>query len=77
MKNYKVWIGVNDLAREGRLRATNGGALTWTKWARDQPNNAHKVNNQYYAVFLEDSSARGWNDAPVSNKYVFLCMYEI
>ena len=48
VSSRNLWIGLNDIEKEGEYRWHDGSLVTWTSWMASQPNNAdgnqHCVN---------------------------------
>merc|ERR1719419_358224 len=38
--NEDIWIGINDIAKEGSFVAVDGREISWTKWDSGEPNDA-------------------------------------
>ena len=36
---HECWIGANDRSKEGKFKYTNGDSVSFTNWARHEPNN--------------------------------------
>ena len=36
--NQDIWIGINDIAKEGSFVTVDGSRLSWTKWDTNEPN---------------------------------------
>lgn len=60
--NRMLWIGFNDVAKEGTFRWASGNAVTFTNWAPGEPNNA--VGGEDFVSMLNpgNSQAGRWND---------------
>ena len=66
----KAWIGLNDVTTEGRFIWTDGSAVNFTNWAKNQPNNFH---NQDCVHTLGVSKNYKWNDVPCSQCFNYTC----
>lgn len=60
--NRMVWIGLNDVAKEGTFRWSSGNAVTYTNWAPGEPNNALTGEDFVSMLHQGTSQARRWND---------------
>ncbi|XP_072043007.1 extracellular serine proteinase-like [Amphiura filiformis] len=69
----RVWIGLNDKTREGRMVWTDETALDYTNWKRKQPNN-HK-NREDCVEFgtYPNGDVASWNDANCDITKWFMC----
>jgi len=63
-----VWIGANDLLKEGRWMWTDGTMLAWTNWHRKEPNN-YGGREDCGALW----NGFKWNDWFCSSKAYFIC----
>ncbi len=63
------WLGLTDLAQEGRFEWADGVAPTFTAWAGGEPNNAG--NNEDCGHFWSDRAQ--WNDIPCTQSMGVLC----
>ena len=64
----RMWIGANDIEKEGTFVWTDGTQVTTTYWYPGQPygTNSDCVRTNY-------KEEGGWNDAPCDEKMIFLC----
>ena len=72
-----IWIGINDIKKEGSFVAVDGRAISWTKWDTGEPNANYgwedaveiRQNNPYMKI------PKSWNDANglESKKFVCIC----
>jgi len=63
-----VWIGANDLLKEGKFMWTDGTLLNWTNWHKNEPNN-YGNREDCGAIW----NGYKWNDWFCSSKAFFLC----
>ena len=63
------WFGLNDQLAEGQYKYTSNMPITYTNWARGQPNNWR--NGQNCVEFW--SSTGAWNDNNCSAPMPFIC----
>ena len=79
LSSVQLWLGINDLAQEGVWKTTDGQDLSYTNWLPGQPNHAHIIDGIFYSAFLskQDHIKGKWNDAPLTNAYEFVCIYEV
>jgi hypothetical protein len=61
------WIGLNANAHSGTYLWTNGEPVTFTKWARGQPDSSGDC------VYFWQNSAGSWDDVGCDNKKPFVC----
>lgn len=54
------WIGINDVAREGRFVWTTGEPPSYTNWFAGEPNNAYPVGEDWGNMWIDYGSQ--WND---------------
>ena len=67
VSSRNLWIGLNDIEKEGEYRWHDGSLVTWTSWMANQPNNLH--GNQQ-CVNIED---RVINDIDCNLEINFIC----
>jgi hypothetical protein len=73
-----VWIGLNDLKTKGVYEWSDGSSVSWTNWYFGQPDERQTDKS---CVFM--SLRRGkrgwmyWSDQNCTNKYAFICAYNI
>ena len=60
-----VWVGGNDLTTEGNWMFPDGGSMTYTNWAPNEPNDAYNED----CVQFNWNSSGVWNDARCGNSY--------
>ena len=60
--NRLLWIGLNDVATEGRFVWSSGAAVTFTNWAPGEPNNA--LTGEDFVTMYQPGHAQAgrWND---------------
>ena len=68
IKNLHIWIGINDMRREGKWVAYDGSKLTYTNWEIDEPNNQQNED----CGMLAKHSGR-WHDFSCGKKEPFIC----
>jgi hypothetical protein len=61
------WIGLNDKDKEGRYVWSNSEAVTYTKWARSQPDSTGDC------VYMWSSFGGDWDDTKCNTKMFFVC----
>merc|ERR1712013_195064 len=72
LSNERVWLGGNDLQKEGHWTWTDGSATTYGNWFPDNPSN-HGGNE--HCMELYHSSEKKWNDHDCANKFKFVCKF--
>ena len=65
----KLWIGLNDLEKEGEYRWHDGSLITWTSWQNQQPNNLHG-NQDCVEIDRYDMTT---NDNNCAENFHFIC----
>ena len=68
----KTWIGINDLAREGKFVYESDHSEIWSNdyWQKKQPDNFHGSED---CVNYDDFSKKGWNDNSCSKALFSIC----
>lgn len=56
-----VWIGLNDIANEGKFVWTDGADTTFKNWATGKPNGI-SANDDYAHLWLTGVDSTKWND---------------
>ncbi|GFO10319.1 metalloendopeptidase [Plakobranchus ocellatus] len=65
---YHIWIGITDVAEEGKFVTALGEPATFTKWKAPEPNNLGK--GEHCSEIRKDSS---WYDISCAHKRRFAC----
>jgi hypothetical protein len=65
------WMGLNDLAQEGRWIWENNDPVTYTNWAPNEPNSAGEEED--CGVLLRYYPQHTWNDEPCRKTLFFVC----
>ena len=73
--NEKLWIGINDIAREGRFVSVDGRDISYTKWLAGEPNNNY--GDEDGVEILGDRGITEWNDKKVTHTRKFICSVDI
>ncbi|NXB54624.1 CLC3A protein, partial [Leucopsar rothschildi] len=69
----ELWLGVTDMASEGRFVDVNGMALQYSNWDRAQPDGGKREN----CVFLSQSSQGKWGDEVCRTAKRYVCEFLI
>ncbi|KAM7040326.1 C-type lectin domain family 3 member A [Acridotheres tristis] len=69
----ELWLGVTDMASEGRFVDVNGMALQYSNWDRAQPDGGKREN----CVFLSQSSQGKWGDEVCRTAKRYICEFLI
>ncbi|NXN82307.1 CLC3A protein, partial [Bombycilla garrulus] len=69
----EFWLGVTDMASEGRFVDVNGMALQYFNWDRAQPNGGKREN----CVFLSQASQGKWVDEVCRTAKRYVCEFLI
>ena len=82
--NEDIWIGINDIEREGRYVTVDGRDIPYTKWYSGEPNNHNHGATSTTAATDEDgihirqgSYLKTWNDQPTSWTSRVICSVDI
>ena len=67
-----AWIGLSDIQGEGSFSWVDGAPLNYTKWRRDQPNNAGMT--QHCVLSRPDGE---WDDVKCSRALSFACQKNV
>ena len=68
------WIGIQDKTSEGHFTYSNGRKISYTNWAKKQPNNHGKKGEDCVEAYgIRDQQPGKWNDVPCSTKLPFVC----
>ncbi|XP_044192370.1 lactose-binding lectin l-2-like [Thunnus albacares] len=70
----KVWIGLNDIPKEGRWMWSDGSAVDFVFWNSGEPNN-HRGNED--CVQTNGDTDLKWNDVPCSLTFPYVCASRI
>ncbi|XP_040178399.1 mannose-binding protein C-like [Rana temporaria] len=68
--NRNLFMGINDLQKEGEFRDQSGEAIKYINWSSGEPNNA--FGDEDCVVMWEDGR---WNDDNCIAKFFFLCEF--
>ena len=66
----KWWIGLNDIAQEGKFVWDGGDPVTFTHWAPNEPNNSGNEDCVEINRFFPEKT---WNDEPCNLALSFVC----
>ncbi|KAM3665362.1 C-type lectin domain family 3 member A isoform 2-T2 [Ammospiza maritima maritima] len=69
----EFWLGVTDMAHEGRFVDVNGMALLYSNWDRAQPNGGKREN----CVFLSQAAQGKWVDEVCRTAKKYVCEFLI
>ncbi|XP_071489219.1 echinoidin-like [Diadema antillarum] len=71
--NTKMWIGLNDIQREGTMVWSDGTQFNFRAWLPGEPNNSG--NEDCVEIGHKACSPAKWNDLACSNKSIrhFMC----
>ena len=67
-----VWIGLNDVTKEGKFLWTDGSHVTYTNWASSQPDNRKDYEN-CVEIAVHGGS---WTDTSCGRQLPFICEKE-
>ena len=62
-----VWIGFNDLNKEKKFQWSNKDPITFTRWAKNEPNNLGDEDCTHMR------SNEEWNDTKCKSKLHYVC----
>ena len=77
--NESIWIGINDIEREGRFVTVDGRDISYTKWYVGEPSNYnHGADGDEDGVEIRQGSyQKTWNDQPVVWSEKFICSVDV
>ena len=76
LPNENIWIGLNDIDKEGIFVAVDGQDVSYTKWLNGEPNNLE--NEDGVEILADRQFSNGyWNDAPIKSRKKFVCLFNI
>lgn len=64
-----VWIGLNDITKEGTFRWADESDLIYTKWASNQPDNRYGYENCVEMAV----DGGNWEDTSCGKQLPFVC----
>ena len=64
-----VWIGLNDVTKEGKFLWADGSHVTYTNWASNQPDNRKDYEN-CVEIAVHGGS---WKDTSCGRQLPFIC----
>ncbi|XP_038667997.1 lectin-like [Scyliorhinus canicula] len=67
------WIGLNDMKKEGTYVWVDGSPTDFTKWQKNEPNNAGNED----CVYIQGKGKAGWNDVRCELQYPFVCSHKV
>ena len=82
LPNQNMWIGINDIEREGRYVAVDGGDIPYTNWYPGEPNNHRHGGwcgfcDEDGVMIYVGGNRKTWNDSAVRFSYKFICIFNI
>ena len=66
--NSNIWIGINDIDREGYFKSVDSYPVYYTRWNSGEPNSQGDEDG----VHIEGHTGR-WNDRNTGYNYKFVC----
>ena len=78
--NENIWIGLNDIDKEGTFVSVDGSDVNYTKWftGSGQPDNFQHSNgfDEDGVHILGDPNVSNefWNDGPITDRHQFVCI---
>lgn len=72
-RNERIWIGANDMQREGHFQWSDGTRFAYTNWSSGEPNNKGARTPENCVEMLPRSYGRSWNDVACTYSQAFLC----
>lgn len=69
-KYYELWMGYNDLNREGRWTWSDRSKVSFKNWAGGDPNNGGYSKNEDCGILKPDGK---WNDFPCNHRFMYIC----
>ena len=75
--NSNIWIGINDIDKEGVFVAVDGSNITYTNWDSGEPN-SFGGNEDGVAIRVGHTKRqKAWNDDNESSQHRFVCSFRI
>ncbi|XP_078499064.1 mannose-binding protein-like [Lissotriton helveticus] len=68
--NKRIFLGMDDLQKEGTFQYSGGGQITYTKWHHGEPNNDKGLEDCVHLL-----SNGKWNDASCSDTESIICEF--
>ncbi|XP_048449545.1 C-type lectin BML-2-like [Rhincodon typus] len=68
-----LWIGLNDIYKEGTYLWTDGSSSNFVNWATGQPDNSRGAEDCVHLT----ATTFNWNDLPCNSQLCFLCSYKL
>ena len=79
--NNNIWIGINDINKEGVFVAVDGSDITYTNWDSGEPSEqlTHQTYSEDGVIIRVGHSKRqkAWNDSEVYVPKRFVCSLSI
>ncbi|CAB4021953.1 Zinc metallo ase nas-6 [Paramuricea clavata] len=69
-KYYELWMGYNDLRREGQWAWSDRSEVNFNNWGGGDPNNGGRRKNEDCGVLKPDGK---WNDFPCNHRFMYIC----
>lgn len=66
----RIWLGMDDMKKEGTFQYSDGGQITYTKWHPGEPNNDQGLED---CVFMLSDGK--WNDSLCSDTGLVICEF--
>ena len=77
LPNKNIWIGINDLAKEGSFVRVDGRPISWTKWDSGEPNDNQGEDAVELRQEYGQTTRKAWNDQRDKVKNWFVCLLHI
>ncbi|XP_072050976.1 uncharacterized protein [Amphiura filiformis] len=68
-----VWIGGNDMSREGDFQWSDGSRFGFTNWYYPQPDNSNNEDCVHLLYRSDPTYAKKWNDLTCNDANHFMC----
>jgi len=75
-----IWIGINDIEREGEFVSVDGNGISYTRWGDNEPTNHGGKNGEGEDGVEIDGNGKNkgkWNDYKISALNPFACFFRI
>ncbi|XP_070567142.1 alpha-N-acetylgalactosamine-specific lectin-like [Ptychodera flava] len=73
MVTERIWIGFDDLAKEGEFYWTDGSVNGYKNWAPGEPNHTYDYEDCTHMHSDGDGNPGMWNDHDCNLEYQYIC----
>lgn len=77
-EDTNLWIGLDDINKEGRWVSVDGHKVSYFRWGEGEPNNEHGKEDAAHIVGDTKYGTKGkWNDEEINKLFNFVCFGRI